>query len=45
MVNGDIYTDFPFSALQVPTEADAHLVLVPTPPYLKGGDLDSSRVA
>lgn len=36
VVNGDIYTDFPFEALALDAEHDAHLVLVPNPSYLKG---------
>jgi MurNAc alpha-1-phosphate uridylyltransferase len=36
VVNGDIYTDFPLDTLRLTAEHDAHLVLVPTPAYLKG---------
>ena len=36
VVNGDIYTDFPFDTLRLSADRDAHLVLVPTPAYLKG---------
>ena len=36
VVNGDIYTDFPFETLALDAEHDAHLVLVPNPSYLKG---------
>jgi MurNAc alpha-1-phosphate uridylyltransferase len=36
VVNGDIYTNFPFETLGVDAKYDAHLVLVPTPGYLKG---------
>jgi len=36
VVNGDIYTDFPFDTLSLAANRDAHLVLVPTPGYLKG---------
>ncbi len=36
VVNGDIYTDFPFEALALDAEHDAHIVLVPNPSYLKG---------
>ncbi|MEO7207903.1 MAG: N-acetylmuramate alpha-1-phosphate uridylyltransferase MurU [Steroidobacteraceae bacterium] len=36
VVNGDIYTDFPFRTLAIETEHDSHLVLVPNPSYLKG---------
>jgi N-acetyl-alpha-D-muramate 1-phosphate uridylyltransferase len=35
-VNGDIYTDFPLDSLSLAADRDAHLVLVPTPAYLKG---------
>lgn len=46
VVNGDVYTDYAFGALQLPADADAHLVLVPTPAYLKSGDfgLENRRV-
>lgn len=36
VVNGDIYTDFPFETLALDAAHDAHLVLVPNPSYLKG---------
>jgi N-acetyl-alpha-D-muramate 1-phosphate uridylyltransferase len=36
VVNGDIYTDFPFETLALDADHDAHLVLVPNPSYLKG---------
>ena len=36
VVNGDIYTDFPLDTLRLAVDRDAHLVLVPTPAYLKG---------
>ena len=36
VVNGDIYTDFPFDTLALDAHHDAHLVLVPNPSYLKG---------
>jgi MurNAc alpha-1-phosphate uridylyltransferase len=36
VVNGDIYTDFPFASLALPDDRDAHLVMVPNPSYLKG---------
>jgi N-acetyl-alpha-D-muramate 1-phosphate uridylyltransferase len=36
VVNGDIYTDFPFQTLAIDAEHDSHLVLVPNPSYLKG---------
>jgi N-acetyl-alpha-D-muramate 1-phosphate uridylyltransferase len=36
VVNGDIYTDFPFEILAIDAKYDSHLVLVPNPSYLKG---------
>jgi MurNAc alpha-1-phosphate uridylyltransferase len=36
VVNGDIYTDFPFHTLAIDAKYDSHLVLVPNPSYLKG---------
>jgi MurNAc alpha-1-phosphate uridylyltransferase len=36
VVNGDIYTDFPFASLSLGLGRDAHLVLVPNPSYLRG---------
>lgn len=36
VVNGDIYTDFPFETLAIDTRYDSHLVLVPNPSYLRG---------
>jgi MurNAc alpha-1-phosphate uridylyltransferase len=36
VVNGDIYTDFPFPTLGVDAKYDSHLVLVPNPSYLRG---------
>jgi N-acetyl-alpha-D-muramate 1-phosphate uridylyltransferase len=36
VVNGDIYTDFPFQTLALDAQSDAHLVLVPNPSYLQG---------
>lgn len=36
VVNGDIYTDFPFETLAIDAECDSHLVLVPNPSYLHG---------
>jgi MurNAc alpha-1-phosphate uridylyltransferase len=38
VVNGDIYTNFPFETLMVAAEQDAHLVLVPNPPQHPLGD-------
>jgi MurNAc alpha-1-phosphate uridylyltransferase len=36
VVNGDIYTDFPFETLTLDAHHDAHLVLVRNPSYLNG---------
>jgi MurNAc alpha-1-phosphate uridylyltransferase len=36
VVNGDIYTDFPFETLSIAAKYDAHIVLVPNPGYLRG---------
>ena len=36
VVNGDIYTDFPFATLKLDDRRDAHLVMVPNPSYLRG---------
>jgi N-acetyl-alpha-D-muramate 1-phosphate uridylyltransferase len=36
VVNGDIYTDFPFQTLAIDAKYDSHLVLVPNPSYLQG---------
>jgi MurNAc alpha-1-phosphate uridylyltransferase len=38
VVNGDIFTDFPFETLSVASDQDAHLVLVPNPPQHPRGD-------
>jgi MurNAc alpha-1-phosphate uridylyltransferase len=38
VVNGDIYTDFPFETLEIAPGRDAHLVLVPNPPQHAQGD-------
>jgi MurNAc alpha-1-phosphate uridylyltransferase len=38
VVNGDIYTDFPFETLEVAADRDAHLVLAPNPPQHPRGD-------
>jgi MurNAc alpha-1-phosphate uridylyltransferase len=46
VVNGDIWTDFDFSALALDPGADARLVLVPNPPHVAKGDfgLDGDSV-
>lgn len=46
VVNGDIWTDFPFSRLPAEPDGLAHLVLVPNPPHHPLGDfaLDGQRV-
>ena len=36
VVNGDVYTDFPFASLNLDERHDAHLVLVPNPSFLRG---------
>ncbi|HXC08248.1 MAG TPA: nucleotidyltransferase family protein [Steroidobacteraceae bacterium] len=38
VVNGDVYTDFPFDTLRIAANRDAHLVLVPNPPQHPQGD-------
>lgn len=38
VVNGDIFTDYPFENFAILPEADAHLVLVPNPPQHPDGD-------
>jgi MurNAc alpha-1-phosphate uridylyltransferase len=38
VVNGDIYTEFPFTTLKIAADRDAHLVLVPNPPQHPQGD-------
>jgi len=38
VVNGDVYTDFPFESLQIAAAQDAHLVLVPNPTQHPQGD-------
>ena len=38
MVNGDVFTDFPFAQASLDADRDAHLVLVPNPPQHPGGD-------
>jgi MurNAc alpha-1-phosphate uridylyltransferase len=46
VVNADIWTDIDFGRLQLPSEAHAHLVLIPNPPHHPRGDfgLDGDRV-
>ncbi len=43
VVNGDIYTDFPFQTLGLDGNLDAHLVLVPNPPQHPLGDFSIER--
>ena len=38
VVNSDVWTDFPFAELRAAKVGDAHLVLVPNPPYRDDGD-------
>ena len=47
VVNGDIFTDFPFEQLiaATPPEAGAHLVLVPNPPHHPDGDFSLTELA
>ena len=42
ILNGDIFTDFPFASLpsSPPSWADLHLVLTPTPEFRERGDFD-----
>mgnify|MGYP001548061623 CR=1 FL=1 len=43
VVNGDVYTDFPFETLALAPDRDAHLVLVPNPPQHVHGDFGLER--
>jgi N-acetyl-alpha-D-muramate 1-phosphate uridylyltransferase len=43
VVNGDIYTDFPFATLELAADRDAHLVLVPNPVQHPLGDFGLDR--
>ena len=43
VVNGDIYTDFSFQALDLAPDRDAHLVLVPNPVQHPRGDFGLER--
>jgi len=43
VVNGDIYTDFPFARAALAQDRDAHLVLVPNPPQHPAGDFGLER--
>ena len=38
VVNGDVFTDFPFERPALAADRDAHLVLVPNPPHHPAGD-------
>ena len=38
LVNGDIWTDYPFEQLRIPAEKSAHIVLVANPPHHPHGD-------
>jgi MurNAc alpha-1-phosphate uridylyltransferase len=38
VVNGDIFTDYPFERLRIGARHDAHLVLTPNPPQHPDGD-------
>jgi len=43
VVNGDIFTDYPFAQAAVARDRDAHLILVPNPPQHPGGDFGSEQ--
>jgi MurNAc alpha-1-phosphate uridylyltransferase len=43
VVNGDIYTDFPFETLKIGPDREAHLVLVQNPPQHLEGDFGLER--
>ncbi len=43
VVNGDVFTDFPFATLGVGVDFDAHLVLVSNPPQHARGDFGIER--
>ena len=43
VVNGDLYTDFPLETLRLTADCDAHLVLVPNPPWHPQGDFGLER--
>jgi N-acetyl-alpha-D-muramate 1-phosphate uridylyltransferase len=43
VVNGDIYTDFPFASLELASDRDAHLVVVPNPVQHPLGDFGLER--
>jgi N-acetyl-alpha-D-muramate 1-phosphate uridylyltransferase len=43
VVNGDIYTDFPFGTLALAADRDAHLVLAPNPAHHSQGDFGLQR--
>jgi MurNAc alpha-1-phosphate uridylyltransferase len=38
VVNGDVFTDYPFERLQIGSDQDAHLILVNNPPHHPAGD-------
>lgn len=38
VINGDIYTEYPFAALKRQPTAQAHIVLIPNPPHHPKGD-------
>jgi len=43
VVNGDIFTDFPFAEAALARDRDAHLILVPNPPQHPLGDFGLER--
>jgi N-acetyl-alpha-D-muramate 1-phosphate uridylyltransferase len=42
VVNGDIFTDYPFERLRIGARHDAHIVLAPNPPQHPAGDFGLS---
>jgi MurNAc alpha-1-phosphate uridylyltransferase len=43
VVNGDVYSDYPFAQARLPPGRDVHLVLVPNPPQHPNGDFGLER--
>jgi N-acetyl-alpha-D-muramate 1-phosphate uridylyltransferase len=43
VVNGDVFTDFPFAEAALAEDRDAHLILVPNPPQHPDGDFGLDR--
>ena len=40
VISGDLYTQFPFSSLDLPSHCDGHLVLIENPPFNPKGDFN-----